>query len=121
MDIDLVNGGQTDNAVFDLNRDGDFSTADAYGSNVVNGIKGVVSGEEIRVVLDNTTDLFVESVIVDIPDDYDGPVDPTTDPEPEPGDEGDDDGEDGDPPCEGPTCGDAEGFNFGRQNWEELR
>jgi len=121
MDIDLVNGGQTDNAVFDLNRDGDFNTSDAYGSSVVNGIKGVVSGEEIRVVLDNTTDLFVESVIVDIPDDYDGPVDPTTDPEPEPGDEGDDDDDDGDPPCEGPTCGDAEGFNFGRQNWEELR
>jgi type IV pilus assembly protein PilY1 len=122
MDIDLVNGGQTDNAVFDLNRDGDFNTSDAYGSSVVNGIKGVVSGEEIRVVLDNTTDLFVESVIVDIPDDYDGPVDPTTDPEPEPGDDGDDDDdEDGDPPCEGPTCGDAEGYNFGRQNWEELR
>ena len=88
----------------------------------MNGIKGVVSGEEIRVVLDNQTDLFVDSVIEDLPDDYDGPVDPTTD-DPNDGDGGDDDDEDedGNAPCEGPTCGDAEGYNFGRQNWEELR
>jgi type IV pilus assembly protein PilY1 len=121
MDIDLANGGQTDGAVFDLNRDGNFDTADSSGSSIVNGIKGVVSGEEIRVVLDNTTDLYVESVIVDVPPDYDGPV---TDPG---GDDGDGDGGDGDGGdgdgggCEGPTCGDAEGYNFGRQNWEELR
>jgi type IV pilus assembly protein PilY1 len=121
MDIDLANGGQTDRAVFDLNRDGNFDTADSSGSSIVNGIKGVVAGEEIRVVLDNTTDLYVESVIVDVPEDYDGPVDPTTDSDPDGG--GDEDG--GDPtaplPCEGPTCGDAEGYNFGRQHWEELR
>lgn len=122
MDVDLATGGKTDNAVFDLNRDGKFDTADASGSEVVNGIKGVVSGEEIRVVLDNQTDLFVDSVIEDLPDDYDGPVDPTTD-DPNDGDGGDDDDEDedGNAPCEGPTCGDAEGYNFGRQNWEELR
>lgn len=121
MDIDLATGGQTDNAVFDLNRDGKFGPADAYGAEVVNGIKGVVSGEEIRVVLDNRTDLFVDSVIEDLSDDYDGPVDPTLDPD-DPGGDGDD-GDDGtgNPPCEGPACGDAEGYNFGRQNWEELR
>ncbi|MEP1213605.1 MAG: PilC/PilY family type IV pilus protein [Marinobacter sp.] len=119
MDIDLSTGGQTDDAVFDLNRDGKFGTADASGSEVVNGIKGVVSGEEIRVVLDNRTDLFVDSVIEELSDDYEGPVDPTPDPDDPDGDDGDGDG--GEPPCEGPACGDAEGYNFGRQNWEELR
>ncbi|OEY66660.1 hypothetical protein BG841_09480 [Marinobacter sp. X15-166B] len=117
MDIDLLTGGQTDNAVFDLNRDGKYTTADAHGSEVVNGIKGVVSGEELRVVLDNKTDLYIESVIVDLPEDYTGPVDPV-DPDP---DADDDDDEDGDPPCQGPACGEAEGYNFGRQNWEEFR
>lgn len=120
MDIDLLTGGQTDKSVFDLNRDGKFNASDAYDSKVVNGIKGVVSGEELRVVLDNKTDLFVESVIVDLPDDYTGPVDPTTDPDPDP--DGEDPKDPGDnPPCEGPACGEAEGFNFGRQNWEEFR
>lgn len=118
MDVDLLTGGQTDKSVFDLNRDGKFDASDASDSSVVNGIKGVVSGEELRVVLDNKTDLFVESVIVDLPDDYTGPVDPTTDPDTD----GEDPRDPGDnPPCEGPTCGEAEGFNFGRQNWEEFR
>ena len=76
-------------------------------------------------MLNNKTDLFVESVIIDVPDDYDGPVDPITDPrpDPDPDDGGDDDDNDPPPPppCEGPTCGEAEGFKFGRQNWEELR
>lgn len=118
MDIDLLTGGQTNKSVFDLNRDGKFNASDESDSSVVNGIKGVVSGEEIRVVLDNKTDLFVESVIVELPDDYTGPVDPTTDPD----SDGEDPGDPGDnPPCEGPTCGEAEGFNFGRQNWEEFR
>ena len=122
MDLDLATGGQTDSSVFDLNRDGKFDTGDASGSQIVNGIKGVVSGEEIRVVLDNTTDLFVESVIVEVPDDYDGPVDPEDESNNgDGGDGGDDDDDDDDPPCEGPACGDAEGYNFGRQNWEELR
>jgi type IV pilus assembly protein PilY1 len=120
MDIDLSTGGQTDHAVFDLNRDGKFSVADASGTSVVNGIKGVVSGEEIRVVLDNKTDLFVESVIVNLPDKYDGPIDPSTNPGGGSGG-GSGGGGAGDPPCEGPACGDAEGFNFGRQNWEEVR
>lgn len=119
MDIDLLTGGKTDKAVFDLNRDGKFNGLDSSDSNIVNGIKGVVSGEEIRVVLDNKTDLYVESVIVDLPSDYTGPVDPSTDGSDDGGDEpgGDED----EPGCEGPTCGDAEGFNFGRQNWEEFR
>jgi type IV pilus assembly protein PilY1 len=120
MDMNLVTGGQTDHSVFDLNRDGKFTTADASGSSIVNGIKGVVSGEEIRVVLDNKTDLFVESVIVDLPGDYKGPVTPG----PGGGGNGGGNGSGGagnPPPCEGPACGEAEGFNFGRQNWEELR
>src|SRR5690554_830749 len=120
MDIDLLSGGQTESAVFDLNRDGSFNSGDSAGSDIVNGIRGVVSGEEIQVVLDNTTDLFIDSVIVDLPPDYRGPREPG----PEPGDEddgGDDDDDDDDPPCTGPLCGSAEGYNFGRQNWEELR
>lgn len=121
MDIDLMTGGQTDKSVFDLNRDGKFNTSDTSDSKVVNGIKGVVTGEEIRVVLDNKTDLFVESVIVDLPGDYTGPVDPTTDPGSDDGSGSDGSGDSGDNPCEGPACGAAEGFNFGRQNWEEFR
>ncbi|MCK0165000.1 hypothetical protein MWU62_14060 [Marinobacter sp. S6332] len=139
MDMDLATGGQTEDPVFDLNRDGEFNESDntvknekgeSVGagqgdgegeSSVVSGIRGVVSGEEIRVVLDNKTDLFVESVIVDLPNDYDGPVDPPTDPTPDDGDS--EDPEDPEEPttCQGPACGAAEGYNFGRQNWEELR
>ncbi len=120
MDIDLLSGGQTDDAVFDLNRDGKFDTGDSAGSDIVNGIRGVVSGEQIQVVLDNTTDLFIDSVIVDLPPDYTGPRQPD-----QPG-QGDDDSDGGtgdldEPPCTGPLCGAAEGYNFGRQNWEELR
>jgi len=120
MDIDLLSGGQTDDAVFDLNKDGSFDTGDAAGSDIVNGIRGVVSGEQIQVVLDNTTDLFIDSVIVDLPPDYTGPRQPD-----QPG-QGDDDSDGGtgdldEPPCTGPLCGAAEGYNFGRQNWEELR
>lgn len=119
MDVDLLTGGKTDKNVFDLNRDGKFNGEDLSGTDVVNGIKGVVSGEEIRVVLDKKTDLFVESVIVDLPSDYTGPVDPSVGGSDGGGDNPDD--PDGDTPCEGPTCGEAEGYNFGRQNWEEFR
>lgn len=121
MDIDLTTGGKTANHVFDLNRDGKFDAGDAADSNIVNGIKGITSGEELRVVLDGTTDLVVESVIEDLPENYKPPKEPGPD---DPEDEGSSDyhdGDDGEPPCEGPLCGDAEGYNFGRQYWEELR
>lgn len=119
MDIDLRTGGQTPNAVFDLNRDSRFDVGDSAGSNIVNGIKNVVNGERISVIRDQGVDLFLDSEIVEVPDSYDGAeeVDEDTGNDDDSG-EGEGGGGGG---CTGPLCGDAEDFRFGRQNWEELR
>ncbi|MFC4260130.1 pilus assembly protein [Marinobacter lacisalsi] len=118
MDLDLLTGGQTENAVFDLNRDGEYGAGDAANSQVVNGVRNVLSGERISVIMDRGTDLFLDSEILDVPEEYDGPEEPDPEPEPDPDDPDDPDPT---PPCTGPLCGDAEDLRFGRQNWEELR
>lgn len=122
MDIDLATGGQTKNTVFDLNRDGEFDAGDAAaGSQIVNGVRNVVAGERISVILGDGTDIFLDSELVPVPNDYDGHEE--VDEENGETGTGGGGGGGGDDDCDADAlfCGDAEGFRFGRQNWEELR
>lgn len=124
MDIDLVTGGKTQNTVFDLNRDGEFDAGDAAaGSQIVNGVRNVVAGERISVILGNGTDIFLDSELVPVPDDYDGHEEVDEEGEGDTGSGGGGGGGGGGDDCDADAlfCGDAEGFRFGRQNWEELR
>jgi type IV pilus assembly protein PilY1 len=121
LDIDVKTGGKTADHVFDLNRDGKYDLGDAAESDIVNGVCEVLSGERITVISENGNDRVLDSEIVEVGDDYDGPVVDPPDPPGPGGDDPDDPAPGQEPPCTGPLCIEGNDMGFGRQNWEELR
>jgi type IV pilus assembly protein PilY1 len=134
MDVKVATGGATDELIFDLNGDGQFdindssdgdsATAgavidpnDANAPKVISGVRGITSGEQVSVTLDNfnRTDIFIDSIIVELPESYSGPVRLSTPEERAAQDEANDDGGPANPTSLVP------GYNLGRQHWEELR